>query len=69
MIKVTNLTSLYTQLDILSLPPIAPIFPLNLEVIKEVIIVPYCLSTAGVILLEYYQIIDVMQLELQIIQR
>ena len=28
MIKGTNLTSLYTQLDILFLPPVAPIFPL-----------------------------------------
>ena len=29
VIKGTNLTSLYTQLDILSLPPVAPIFPLQ----------------------------------------
>ena len=29
MIKGINLTSLYTQLDILSFPPIAPIFPLQ----------------------------------------
>ena len=60
MIKGTSLTSLYTQLDILSLPPVAPIFPFNLEIIMA-----YWLSTAGVILLEYYQLTDVIQLELQ----
>ena len=60
MIKGTSLTSLYTQLDILSLPPVAPIFPFNLEIIMT-----YWLSTARVILLEYYQLTDVIQLELQ----
>jgi len=65
MINGTNLTSLYTQLDILSLPSVASIFPpFNLEVIRA-----YCFSIAGVILLEYYQFTDAIQLELQTIQR
>ena len=70
MINGTNLTSLYPLPDILSLLLVAPIFfPFNLEVIMEGHIMAYYLSTAGVILLEYYQLIDAIQLELQTIQR
>ena len=64
MIRRANLTNPYTQLDILSLSPVAPIFPFNLEVI-----VTNCLTTAGVTLLGYYQLTEAVQLGLQIIQR
>ena len=57
MIKWASLTDPYTQLDILSLPPVAPIFPLNLEVI-----IANCLSTVEVILLESHQLTEVAQL-------
>ena len=57
MIRGASLTSPYTQLDILSLPPVAPIFPLDLEVIMA-----NYLSTAGVILLESHQLTEVVQL-------
>ena len=58
MIIGVSLTSLYTQLDILSIPSVAPIFPFNLEIIMA-----NCLSTTGVILLESYQLTNAMQLE------
>ena len=59
MIKGTNLTSLYTLLDILSPPLVAPIFfPFNLKVIMEGHIMAYYLSTSRDILLEYYQLND-----------
>jgi len=67
MIRRASLTSLYTQLDILSLSlslQLHTFFPFNIEVIMA-----NCLSTAGVILLEYYHLIDATQLELQTIQR
>ena len=63
MIRGASLTSFYTQLDILSLPPVAPIFPFNLEVIMA-----NCPFTAGVTLLEYYQLTEVLQLGLQTIR-
>ena len=69
MINGTNLTSLYTQLDILFLPPVAPIFPFNLEFIMTNYLSTHRCYTAGVILLEPYQLIDATQLELQTIQR
>ena len=54
MIKGASLTSLYTQLDILSLSlQFHPFFPFNFEVIMA-----NCLSTTKVILLEYYQLTD-----------
>ena len=63
MIRKASLISPYTQLDILSLPPVALIFPFNLEVI-----VANCPTTAGVTLLGYYQLTEAVQLGLQIIQ-
>ena len=53
MIREASLTNPYTQLDILFLPPVAPIFSLNLEVIMA-----NYLSTVGVILLGYYQLTE-----------
>ena len=64
MIRGASLTSPYTQLGILSLPPIAPIFLFNLEVIMA-----NCLFTARVTLLGYYQLTETVQLGLQIIQK
>ena len=64
MIKEVNLTNPYIQLDILSLPPVAPIFPPNLKVI-----IANCLSIARVTLLGYYQLTEAVQIGLQIIQR
>ena len=64
MIRGASLTSPYTQLGILSLPLVAPIFPLNLEVI-----IANCLPTARVTLLGYYQLTEAVQLGVQIIQR
>ena len=64
MIRGASLTSPYTQLGILSLSlQLYPFFPLNLEVIMA-----NCLSTAGVTLLEYYQLTEAVQLELQTIK-
>ena len=64
MIRGASLTNPYTQLGILSLPPVAPIFPPQFEVITA-----NCLPTAGVTLLGYYQLTEAVQLELQTIQR
>ena len=55
---------LHTAGHTLSLPSVAPIFPLNLEVI-----IANCLPTAGVTLLGYNQLTEAVQLGLQIIQR
>ena len=57
MIRGGSLTNPYRQLDILFLPPVTPIFPFNHEVIMA-----NCISTAGVTLLEYYQLIEDVQL-------
>ena len=61
MIRGVSLTSPYTQLGILSLfLQLHQFFLFNLEVIMT-----NCLSTAGVILLESYQLTNATQLELQ----
>ena len=53
MIRGASLTNPYIQPGILSLPQVAPIFPLNLEVI-----IANYLPTVGVTMLGYYQLIE-----------